>query len=90
MPTEVADLEARLHACETDLEAHRGYLKAQEYCLRTLIVSHPQPAALASLWAQLLPAIAQAHIGSGSSAFTSAFQQALVLLGDQIQDSIGR
>ena len=90
MTTEIADLEARLLACETALEAHRGHLKAQEYGLRALIITHPRPAELAAVWAQLLPGIAQAHADNGRSVFTSAFQQALALLGEQIEASIVR
>lgn len=35
-------LAARLEACDVDLEAHRGNIKALEYGLRAVIASHPK------------------------------------------------
>lgn len=77
----------RLQACEMDLEAHRGYLKAFEYGLRALIISHPSPPQLLGLWNVLLPSITETHLGTQGVSFTLAFQQALSLLTKQIEDS---
>ena len=78
------NLLARLQACESDLEAHRGCLKALEYGLRATIIVHPAPSDLAKIWSTLLPAIADTHSEDRSTVFTAAFQQTLALLGEQI------
>ncbi len=31
MTTEITEILDRLHACESELQMHRGYLKAAEY-----------------------------------------------------------
>lgn len=74
----------RLDACETSLEAHRGYLKAFEYGLRLAVIAHPQPHVLSTVWAQLLPGIAEKHAAEGGTVYKAALQQALTLLTDQI------
>lgn len=83
----VSDIEIlqRLQACESDLEAHRGYLKALEYGLRVAIISHPERDSLARTWRRLLPAIAQKHAPQGGVVYKAALEQALVLLTDQIE-----
>lgn len=78
----------RLQACETVLDAQRGYIKALEYGLRTLMVTHPAPDRLESAWKHLLPGIADTHAAADNAMFTAAFQQALVLIGQQIE--VGR
>jgi len=80
----IAEILQRLEACETSLEAHRGYLKALEYGLRTAIITHPRPEELCRVWTQLLPGIAEKHSGDGGPIYTAALQQALALLTDQI------
>lgn len=79
----------RLEACETDLEAHRGYLKALEYGLRAALIVHPDPSELSAIWSQLLPGIADAHAEAGTAVYTAALQQALALLTSQIAEAAG-
>lgn len=79
------DLLTRLAACETDLAAHRGYLKALEYGLRAAIVSHPDRSLLSRTWASLLPTIAEVHAAEDGPTFTAAFQQCLSVLTRQIE-----
>lgn len=79
------DVESRLAACETDLAAHRGYLKALEYGLRAAIVTHPDPRLLSHTWASLLPTIAEVHGPQDGPMFTAAFQQCLSVLTKQIE-----
>ncbi len=50
MELSLEQLAARLEACEADLEAHRGYIKALEYGLRAVIASHPNPQVLSLAW----------------------------------------
>lgn len=71
-------------ACESELEAHRGYLKALEYGLRAAIISHPKPEVLAQVWRALLPGMADAHRGRDGAVFAAALEQALTLLTEQI------
>ncbi|HDS1581368.1 TPA: hypothetical protein QEL15_003475 [Stenotrophomonas maltophilia] len=85
MTTTTAAILDRLEACETDLEAQRGYIKALEYGLRALIINHPDPKNLHGSWSALLPGIADVHAGTGSAIFSAAFQQALALLSEQIE-----
>jgi len=85
--TETEQILDRLHACEAALDAQRGYIKALEYGLRTLMVTHPTPSRLDIAWRHLLPKIADTHAAADSAIFTSAFQQALVLIGKQIEDA---
>lgn len=80
------EMRVRLAACETDLAAHRGYLKALEYGLRATIVTHPDPQQLSRTWAALLPAIAEVHGPQDGPVFTAAFQQCLSMLTEQIDD----
>ncbi|WP_242890487.1 hypothetical protein [Stenotrophomonas maltophilia] len=75
----------RLQTCEAALDAQRGYIKALEYGLRALVVTHPAPDRLNSAWKHLLPGIADTHAAADSAMFTAAFQQALVLIGQQIE-----
>lgn len=84
MSEAIAEVLQRLEACETSLEAHRGYLKAFEYGLRAVVITHPRPKELCRIWAQLLPGIAEKHSGDGGAIYTAALQQALALLTDQI------
>lgn len=84
MPEAIAEILQRLEACETSLEAHRGYLKALEYGLRAAVITHPSPEELCRVWTQLLPRITEKHSGDGSAVYTAALQQALALLTDQI------
>jgi hypothetical protein len=80
----IAEILQRLEACETSLEAHRGYLKAFEYGLRAAVITHSKPEELCRVWTQLLPGIAEKHSGDGGAIYTAALQQALALLTDQI------
>ena len=80
MTTTTAAILDRLEALETDLEAQRGYIKALEYGVRALIITHPDPKNLHGSWSALLPGIADVHAGNGSAIFSAAFQQALALL----------
>ncbi|WP_329889147.1 hypothetical protein [Stenotrophomonas sepilia] len=84
MSEAIAEVLQRLEACETALEAHRGYLKAFEYGLRAAVITHPGPQELCRVWRQLLPGIAEKHSGDGGAIYTAALQQALALLTDQI------
>jgi hypothetical protein len=76
----------RLQSCETDLQAHRGYMKSLEYGLRAAILTHPAPSALANAWNAMLPGIAEAHSDSEGLAYTAALQQGLALLTEQIEE----
>lgn len=84
MTAEIAKILERLHACETGLEVHRGYLKAMEYALRVSFITHQDPEALLSTWTTLLPAIAHSHENDGGALFAAAFQQSLTVLTEQI------
>ena len=84
MPAPHVEILERLEACETSLEAHRGYLKAFEYGLRLAVIAHPQPDVLSTMWTQLLPGIAEKHAAEGGAVYKAALQQALTLLTDQI------
>ena len=90
MNFEISDLKARLEACETDLAAHRGYLKALEYGVRTLIITHPYPDLLSRAWASILPGITEAHGPEGGWIFNAAFQQLLSVLTQQIEARGGK
>lgn len=54
-------LAERLHACEVDLEAHRGYLKAMEYALGATIATHSDPPSLRRIWDLMLVEAADTH-----------------------------
>ncbi|RRU68489.1 hypothetical protein EGJ24_22325 [Stenotrophomonas maltophilia] len=84
MISEITEIHDRLHACETALEMHRGYLKAMEYALRVSLLTHQDPGTLLDTWTRLLPSIAQSHERDGGQAFTAAFQQSLTVLTEQI------
>lgn len=77
-------LAERLHACEVDLEAHRGYLKAMEYALGATIATHNDPPLLRRIWDLMLVEAADAHAGLEGPIFTAAFQQSLRMLTEQI------
>lgn len=77
-------LQARLEACEVDLEAHRGYIKGMEYAVRTLIAGHPQPRALSSSWGMTVAAASDAHAGDGTLPFNRGLQRALSMLSDEV------
>jgi hypothetical protein len=76
----------RLSACECTLEAHRRYLKAFEYGLRVMIITHPDPDQLARAWEKLLPSIHQTHADATKPVFMERFVQAIALLTEQIGD----
>ncbi|MBM9913883.1 MULTISPECIES: hypothetical protein [Stenotrophomonas] len=88
MELSLEQLAARLEACEADLEAHRGYIKALEYGLRAVIASHPNPQVLSLAWGMTLAGAADAHAGEEGFAFNGAMQQAMrnltreVVVGD--------
>lgn len=84
MTTETAEILDRVHACETRLEVHRGYLKAMEYALRVSFITHQDPEALLSTWTELLPAIAGRYESDGGEMFAAAFQQSLTVLTEQM------
>lgn len=77
-------LAERLHACEVDLEAHRGYLKAMEYALGATIATHNDSRSLGRIWDLILVEAADAHAGLNGPIFTAAFQQSLRMLTEQI------
>lgn len=77
-------LAERLHACEVDLEAHRGYLKAMEYALGATIATHSDPPSLRRIWDLMLVEVADTHAGLDGPIFTAAFQQSLRMLTEQI------
>lgn len=77
-------LAERLHACEVDLEAHRGYLKAMEYALGATIATHNDSRSLSRIWDLILVEAADAHAGLNGPIFTAAFQQSLRMLTEQI------
>ncbi|MEN5002208.1 hypothetical protein [Stenotrophomonas indicatrix] len=77
-------LAERLHACEVDLEAHRGYLKAMEYALGATIATHNDPTSLRRIWDLMLVEAADAHAGLNGPIFTAAFQQSLRMLTEHI------
>lgn len=84
MTSEITEILDRLHACESALEMHRGYLKAMEYALRVSFLTHQNPGILLDTWSRLLPSIAQVHDRDGGQEFAAAFQQSLTLLTEQI------
>lgn len=84
MTTEITETLDRLHSCEAAIEVHRGYLKAMEYGLRMTVATHPSREQLSEAWVQLLPNIAAKHQGDGGELFAAAFEQALILLTEQI------
>ena len=84
MSAEITEILDRLHACEAGLEVHRGYLKAMEYALRVLVLTHQDPDALLHTWTRLLPSIASTHSGDGGPVFVAAFQHSLTVLTEQI------
>lgn len=83
MAQTLEELAARLDACEVDLEAHRGYLKALEYGLRTIIASHPSPHLLPVAWNMALAGVADAHAGHQTLTYNTALQQGLQALTQQ-------
>ncbi|MNM85821.1 hypothetical protein D3C81_979570 [compost metagenome] len=80
-----SDLLQRMAACESELQVHRGYLKALEYGLRAAIISHPKPEVLAHVWSAMLPGMAEAHRGHDGEVYAAALEQALTLLTEQIE-----
>lgn len=84
MNAEITEVLERLHACETALEMHRGYLKAMEYGLRVSLMAHHDPLVLLDTWTRLLPTIGLRHERDGSQQFAAAFQQSLTVLTEQI------
>jgi len=82
----------RLEACELELKASRGYIKALEYGLHAVIASNPTPDRLAELWSHVLPELADAHGGGAAPfpVFDAAFQQALAGLSEHIQGAADR
>lgn len=72
-----------MDACEVDLEAHVGYLKALEYGLRTIIASHPSPQRLPVAWNMALAGVADAHAGHQTLTYNTALQQGLRALTQQ-------
>ncbi|MRI44829.1 hypothetical protein D5301_21750 [Stenotrophomonas sp. MH181796] len=77
MAPTLEELAARLEACQTDLEAHRGYIKGLEYGIRALIAAHPEPKTFGLTWELALVAAAETHLGNDGPVFTAAIQQAL-------------
>ena len=75
-----------------ELHASRGYIKAMEYGIHALIAEHQDPAALATLWAHVLPEVAdqQANVKAGTPIYHAAFQQALAVMSEQIQGAADR
>lgn len=86
MPT-TSQLTQQIHDCEIELQAHRGYLKALEYGLRAMIISHPDPAKLVQTWQQLLPGIADTHSGGDTPLFLASLRQGLSMLTEQIDEA---
>lgn len=85
MELSLEQLAARLEACEVDLEAHRGYIKALEYGLRAVIASHPNPQILSPVWGMTLAGASDVHAGKEGYVFTSAIQQALSALTTELR-----
>ncbi|MBK0024660.1 hypothetical protein IAE57_00650 [Stenotrophomonas sp. S48] len=77
MELSLEQLAARLEACEVDLEAHRGYIKALEYGMRAVIASHPNPQVFSLAWGMALAGASDAHAGEEGFPFTGAIQQAM-------------
>lgn len=84
--TTTAELLKRVEAYETELEAHRGYIKAIEYGLRAVIISHPEPRDLRNVWRAILPGIADSHFEE-TPLFSTALRQGLSLLSEQIEET---
>lgn len=87
MTTTTENILERLLACEAQLEAQRGYLKALEYGLRATVISHPDPSELSRTWGALLPGIAEKHTDDGGPVFAAAITQVLMLLTEQIDEA---
>lgn len=83
---DTSDLISRIERCEMELHASRGYIKALEYGVHALIARYPNPAALAELWAHVLPEVAdqQAEMQGRPLLYHVAFQQALAVMTEQI------
>ena len=88
MPT-TSQLTQQLHDCEIELQAHRGYLKALEYGLRAIIISHPDPAGLIQTWQGILPGIADNHSSDDTPLFRASLRQGLSMLTEQIEAATG-
>jgi len=82
----------RLATWEFELQTARGYIKALEYGLHAVIAEHQDPVALATLWAHVLPEVAdqQASVKGGTPIYHSAFQQALAVMSEEIQGAADR
>lgn len=87
MTITMEDVLDRLSNCESALEAQRAYLKAFEYAVRAVIISHPNPADLKRTWNCLLPAIHDMHDQDEAPLFAAAYKQALAVLTEQINET---
>jgi hypothetical protein len=90
MDQSAPDILQRLEACELELQAARGYIKALECGLHAVIASHPAPDELAALWAHVLPEVADTHGGTGTALFNAALRQALATLTVEIDGATRR
>jgi hypothetical protein len=54
-----------------------GWIKALEYGVRALIISHPEPQKLLAIWQALLPLVSDVHSISPTVQSVPAFHQGL-------------
>lgn len=83
------DILERLEACEMELQAYRGYIKALEYTVHTLVATHPDPASLNMIWSHVLPEVAEHQSGPhmGGPLFHAAFQQAMGAVTEHVVEA---
>ena len=87
MNTERDTFEARLSACEEQLESYRGQLKGMDYALRLVMAVSAEPDRLGQAWHLLLPSIVDTHCSKESYAFTAGLQGALENISRQLDEA---
>ena len=84
------ELLARLEHCELEAQAARGYIKALEYGLHTLIATSPNPSDIQLLWAHVLAAVPDHFSGEATPLYDAAFQQAMAKITEEIDGAASR
>lgn len=82
MSDQISDILERLERCESELQAARGYIKALEYGLHSLITTSSEPSKLLTLWR----AVVEAHREGDSPGESKLHHLATRMAMDAITD----
>jgi hypothetical protein len=88
MSDKISEILERLERCESELQAARGYIKALEYGLHSLITTSSEPSKLSTLWRAVVKAHQEGDAPGDSKLHHLATRMAMDSITDHVEAAV--